>query len=176
MSFKVVGDKIEDDTGKIYNLDETVSLLNSLTKDDVYVYELYTFIFDELDIGEIYSNRELSIDELIHIIERSIKCIGTEDAESASRVCKKATQLLGCEPVSENIRKKESFRYWFANENNCGGPEFSYEKQENGQIYNWLEGLNAKYESRRFFAKSRYYMFTGEDDILLYTPCKFALY
>lgn len=175
MKFTVVGDKIKDDTGKIYNLDETVSLLNSLTENDVYVYELYTYIFDDLDIGEIYSNRELSIEELMHIIERSIKCIGTEDADSASRVCKKATELLGCKPVSENIRKKESFRYWFANEHNCGGPQFSF-RQDKEEIYDWLKGINAKYKSRRFFAKSKYYMFRGEDDIILYTPCKFALY
>lgn len=184
MKFTAIGNnKIKDDTGKIYdldetyNLDKTVALLNSLTENDIYIYELYTYIFDELDIGEIYSDKELSIDELIHIIERSIKCIGTEDADSASRVCKKATELLGCKPTYENIRKKQSFRYYFANEHNCGGPAFSYRQdKEEDEIYDWLKGLNTKYKSRRFFAKSKYYMFKGEDDILLYTPCKFALY
>lgn len=176
MKFAIEDNKIKDETGKVYNLDETVSLLNELTKNDVYVYELYTYIFEDLDIGEIYSNTELSIEELLHIIERSIKCIGTDNADSASRVCKKATQLLGCEPTSENIRKKQSFRYWFANEHNCGGPQFSYRQDEEEEIYDWLKGVNTKYKSRRFFAKSKYYMFRGEDDINLYTPCKFALY
>lgn len=178
MKFKAISyNKIKDnDTGKVYDLHETVSLLNKLTENDVYVYELYTFIFDELDIGEIYSNKELSPEELIHIIERSIKCIGTEDADSASRVCKKATQLLSCEPSYENIRKKESYRYYFANEHNCGGPatSFSY-RQNKEEIYDWLKTVYTDYESKRFFAKSKYYMFTGEDDILLYTPCKFGL-
>ena len=178
MKFTAISyNKIKDnDTGKVYDLNETVSLLNSLTENDIYVYELYTFIFSELDIGEIYSNRELTIEELIHIIERSIKCIGTEDADSASRVCKKATELLGCEPASENIRKKETFRYYFANEHNCGGPVFSFRQdKEDEQIYDWLKTIYTDYESKRFFAKSKYYMFKGEDDIILYTPCKFGL-
>lgn len=175
MNFKVIEGKIEDETGKVYNLDETVSLLNELTKNDVYVYELYTYIFDELDIGEIYSDKELSTKELMHLIERSIKCIGTDDADSTSRVCKKATQLLGCEPTSENIRKKQSFRYWFANEHNCGGPAFSYRlDKEEDEIYDWFEVIKPKHESKRFFAKSKYYMFK-DGNINLYTPCKFGL-
>ena len=175
MKFTAENGKIKDETGKIYNLDETVSLLNSLTENDVYVYELYTYIFDELEIGEIYSHKELSIEELMKLIEKSIKCIGTDNAEWTSRVCEKATELLGCKPTSENIRKKETFRYWFANEHNCGGPQFSFRQdEEDGQIYNWFEVIEPKHESKRFFARSKYYMFR-DGNINLYTPCKFGL-
>lgn len=176
MRFKLKDGGIKDEeTGRIYGLEETVPLLNKLTEKEVYVYELYTYIFDDFDSGEIYSNKELSKEELMFIIERAIKCVGRNDAECASKVCEKATQLLGCEPVSENIRKKETFRYWFANSNNCGGPEFSFKKKEDGEIYNWFEVIRPKYESRRFFTRAKYHLFIGEDDVNLYTPCKFGL-
>lgn len=132
----------------------------------VYVYQLYTYIFHDYDDGRIYSEKELSIEELMHLITRAIKIIGEWNAENASDVCKKCNELLGSTPSRRNIDELIDVHYNFANDYNCGG---YFRKRK---INDWL-GDSYHYKSKRFFT---WYEPTDLEFARRYVPCRFGLY
>lgn len=128
-----------------------------------YVYELYCYYFEELIISKIFSPKELSIKELMNLIEKAIKVVGESESHDPTKICRKINEWLGTKPTRKNITEIIEVRYQFANSCNCGG----YFKNE--KIYDWLRDSN-DYKSRRFFT-----WWDSIDDIRYYSPVRFGL-
>ena len=132
----------------------------------IYIYELYGWNFEDYVSGRIYSDHDLlEENELMTLIEKAIKCVGETNSDDPEKIANKVNEFLGVEPSRRNIAEYVDIRYTFANGCNCGG-YFG-----NKEIYNWLEGDDCDFISKRFFT----WWENWKTKVRFYEPCRYSL-
>ena len=136
----------------------------------IYIYGLYSYIFDDYLEGRIFSKKELSNEELGELIGKAIKVLGEDKSEDPRTICKYINEkILKTNPEYTDIKRFREAQYIFANSYNCGG----YHGQK--KINDWLKTYETKkddsYKSKRVFT----WWESWPDRIRYYVPTKFLL-
>ena len=133
----------------------------------MYIYRVETFFWNETSTGEIYSEKELSPNDLQKLLIKAIKIIGDWNGTQIIDICKKCNELLGTKPTRRNITEIIDVSYYYADSSNCGG--YDEDKEKNND---WLKSvIKPHYISPRFYT---WYInnYTG---IREYVPAKIGL-